>query len=231
MNKNSPDLVVLLGDFDAALISTSKISFNEISATLSELKATSSVYSILGNHDYFPSNIVVPILNNAGIVVLENQAQQIKHNNVLINIIGLKDFWHHGYDGKCIQKMSGPSIVLSHNPDVFPLVPQKVSITLSGHTHGGEISFPLIGSPFVPSDYHQKYAKGYVIEKSKHLYVSGGVGTLSRFRFFNPPEISILEVFQQADDFEQKDTTPRFGFKRNYIPVYRAVAYIGKYFL
>ena len=68
-----------------------------------------------------------------------------------------------------------PIILLAHEPDIFPDVPGRVSLTLSGHTHGGQVR--LFGySPVVPSRFGNRYAYGHVVEDDRHLIVSGGLG-------------------------------------------------------
>ena len=214
-NKNKPDLVVILGDFDAVSIKSSKINEDEISKILSEFNA--QTIAILGNHDYEPKGVVKKILNNANIPILENSEKFIKYNNKTIRIVGFKDLWHfYLKPNEIIKPNPTPTIVLAHNPDSFPEISNNVSLTLSGHTHGGEIVLPIIGSPFVPSKYGQKYRKGYIVEDNKHLYVSGGVATLSRTRFLNPPEISVLTLNKQ--DKITKDTAPLKGINKNYAP-------------
>jgi uncharacterized protein len=73
-------------------------------------------------------------------------------------------------------------------------VPERVSLTLSGHTHGGQVR--LFGySPVVPSSFGSRYAYGHVIEQGKHLIVSGGIGTsILPIRFGVPPEIVVIDL-------------------------------------
>lgn len=92
-----------------------------------------------------------------------------------------------------------PVILLAHEPDIFPAVPGRVALTLSGHTHGGQIR--LAGwAPIVPSRYGNRYAYGHVTERDergreKHLVVSGGLGcSMLPVRLGCPPEIVIVEV-------------------------------------
>jgi len=87
-----------------------------------------------------------------------------------------------------------PAILLAHEPDIFPEVPDRVALTLSGHTHGGQIR--IAGwSPIVPSIYGNRYAYGHVKESIRHLIVSGGLGTSSLpVRLGVPPEIVIIEI-------------------------------------
>ena len=83
-----------------------------------------------------------------------------------------------------------PVLLLAHEPDIFPRVPSRVALTLSGHTHGGQIRLPLIWPAFVPSKYGARFAYGHVVEDDRHLIVSGGLGTsIVPARLGVPPEI------------------------------------------
>ncbi len=89
--------------------------------------------------------------------------------------------------------------MLTHNPDVFPDIPSRVSLTLAGHTHGGQVNFPFVGRPVVPSKFGQRYATGHITENERHLFVTNGIGTsIIPVRFRVPPEIVVLTL--QADD-------------------------------
>ncbi len=85
-------------------------------------------------------------------------------------------------------------ILMAHEPDIFPQVPDRVSLTLSGHTHGGQVR--LFGhAPVVPSRYGSRYAYGHIIEGGRHLIVSGGLGcSILPLRFASPPEINLIEL-------------------------------------
>jgi predicted MPP superfamily phosphohydrolase len=88
-----------------------------------------------------------------------------------------------------------PIIVLTHNPDIFPLIPPRVSLSLAGHTHGGQVNIPLIGRPIVPSKFGQRYAYGLIEENGKKLFVTEGIGTsIVPVRFRAAPEIVLLTI-------------------------------------
>lgn len=207
INSSNPDLIFLLGDLDAKSVSryyTNK----EITDELNKFRAKYGVISIMGNHDYAPGGVIRSIVNSSDITLLENESTNIQINGEVLRIVGFKDLWHcylnpeyiiGGYNGVT-------TMVLAHNPDSFPEIPNFVSLTLSGHTHGGEVNIPLFGSITVPSKYGDKYRKGYIVENNKHLYVSGGVATLSHLRFCNPPEITILTIHPQTEKTKIENT-------------------------
>ena len=84
-------------------------------------------------------------------------------------------------------------------PEIFPEVPHRVALTLSGHTHGGQVR--LLGwSPLVPSRYGNRYAYGHVVEDGRHLVVSGGLGTsILPVRLGVPLEIVLVDLGRQPD--------------------------------
>lgn len=198
INSQNPDLIVILGDFDAVLIESSKIPHKDISAALNQLKAPCGVYAILGNHDYNPPGVVKSILKDTDIKLLVNESDYIFFNTKKIKICGVGDWWFDNVDvKKTVGKINTPTILLSHNPDAFDSAPDKTSLTLSGHTHGGEVVLPLFGPPFVPSVHGKAFAKGLIKQNNKTLYITSGIGTLSGFRLLNPPEIVLLTLMQE----------------------------------
>jgi len=74
-----------------------------------------------------------------------------------------------------------------------------VTLTLAGHTHGGQVSFPLLGAPVVPSSYGQRYAHGHVVEDGRHMFVTSGLGTsIIPARFGVPPEVAFVRIRGEA---------------------------------
>ncbi|MCB1719590.1 MAG: metallophosphoesterase, partial [Candidatus Competibacteraceae bacterium] len=68
-------------------------------------------------------------------------------------------------------------------------------LTIAGHTHGGQVYFPVLGRLIVPSRYGERFAIGHIQEAGRHMFVSPGLGTsILPVRFLVPPEISILHV-------------------------------------
>jgi predicted MPP superfamily phosphohydrolase len=88
-----------------------------------------------------------------------------------------------------------PVILMVHEPDIFTRVPDRVSLTLAGHTHGGQMRLPLIWPAFVPSQYGARFAYGHIVEGGRDLIVSGGLGTsVVPMRIGVPPEIVHVEI-------------------------------------
>ena len=91
--------------------------------------------------------------------------------------------------------MRSTIIALTHNPDIFPDVPQSVPLLLAAHTHGGQVNIPLIGTPIVPSNFGAKYTAGHIFENGHHMFVTTGIGTsILPVRFRVPPEIVLLTL-------------------------------------
>ena len=196
LNDERPDVILLLGDFiDAHPLWGGRIPPATIAQELADLRAPRGVFAVLGNHDWKQTGDEMwRALTDAGITVLENEARAAGD----VYIAGLADLRHRRPDlpGTLAQAAAGaPVILLAHDPDVFPLVPQRVALTLSGHLHGGQVAVPIIRRPAIPSYYGERYARGHIVEDDRHLYVTSGFGTSGLpIRFLAPPEIVLLEL-------------------------------------
>ena len=74
-------------------------------------------------------------------------------------------------------------------------MPDRVALTLAGHTHGGQIRLPMIWPTLVPSHYGARFAYGHIVEAGRHMVVSGGLGTsIVPVRLGVPPEIVHIEI-------------------------------------
>jgi hypothetical protein len=198
------DLIVVLGDYFAThKFITEVVPHQAWAAELARLKARLGVYAILGNHDWwFDIKGVRSALAGVRIPVMENDA-------VLINNRGRR-FWLAGLGDQIAYKLghgrfrgvddlpgtlkrittNDPVIMLVHEPDIFTQMPSRVALTLAGHTHGGQIVFPMMPPLFVPSEYGARFAYGHIVEQDRHMIVSGGLGCSNvPLRLGVPPEI------------------------------------------
>ena len=196
LNDEAPDVILLLGDYiDAHPVWGGRVDPDTIARELGRLSAPLGVFGVLGNHDWKQTgDRMWAALERVGVPVLENRALPAGD----VYVAGLADLRQRRPDlpATLAQVPPGaPVILLAHDPDVFPLVPARVALTVSGHTHGGQIAIPLLRRPVIPSYYGERYARGHVVEDDRHLYVSSGLGTSGiPVRFLAPPEIVILEL-------------------------------------
>ena len=199
-NKRTPDLVVILGDLVIqGVLGGRFVPPEDIAKELSRLRAPLGVVAVLGNHDWWlDGERVRRTLSSEGITVLTDQNLRVTYNNRSFWLMGLDDLWTRGNHLKATLASihdDEPIIALSHNPDIFPEMPPRVSLTLAGHTHGGQVNLPVIGRPIVPSRFDQRFAYGLIEENGRKLFVTGGVGTsILPVRFRVKPEVVIVTV-------------------------------------
>lgn len=199
-NAQQPDLILLPGDFVIQnVIGGSFIDPAILVAELKNLKSSVGVFAALGNHDWWYNALrIKQAFEEAGIRVLDNQTVKIEHNGKAFWLAGFADEWEGNPNvNETLQAITDdlPIIAFTHNPDLFPRVPNRVALTIAGHTHGGQVALPLVGRLVVPSNFKQRYAAGLVVENGKQLFVTTGVGTsIFPVRFGVPPEIAILTI-------------------------------------
>lgn len=190
--------VLMAGDYVIlSVLGGTYISADELAPHLKPLTARKPVYAVLGNHDWWKDGGKVrAALESAGVIVLEDQAREVRLGGCTLWIVGIGDKWETRHDvAGAFAAVSGqaPAIALTHNPDLFPEIPRRASLTIAGHTHGGQVQLPWFGTPVVPAQ--MRYAGGYLIEDGKSLFVSTGIGTsILPVRFGVPPEISRLRL-------------------------------------
>ena len=221
VNAQNPDLVVLLGDYAAShKFVTKHVGFAETAKACARLQGRLGRYAVMGNHDWWADKraqkkrqgpiVAHRAFEDAGVPVLENEALQLKSCGKKFWLAGLGDQYafrtrkwgRHGADDLkgTLAKITddAPAILMAHEPDIFPQVPDRIALTLSGHTHGGQVR---IGgySPAVPSRYGNKYAYGHVEEDGRHLIVCAGLGcSVLPVRFGVQPEVAIVTLGNPA---------------------------------
>ena len=203
-NALKSDLVVLLGDFFAThRFVTEHVASAAWAGELKRLKASLGTYAIYGNHDWwYDITGVRNALHNVGIPAMQNEAVLLDAPGGRVWLAGLGDqLAHYISPGvfRGVDDLPGtlarlttddPAILLVHEPDIFVDVPERVSLTLAGHTHGGQIRFPLMAPTWVPSRYGARFAYGHIVERDRHMIVSGGLGCSKvPLRLGVPPEI------------------------------------------
>ena len=193
VNALNPDVILLGGDY----VSGESEYINSTFESLSKLQAPLGIYAVLGNSD--PQYATWQALNNSIITDMGNMGIWVGNGTEKIRIGGVGDL---GNDWQNQEAAIGNAtsedfvILISHEPDYFPEVDKPlVDVMLSGHTHGGQVTFFGLWAPFVPSEYDQKYRTGVFKEDSSTLIVSNGIGTVGLpVRFFAPPQILVFKL-------------------------------------
>ena len=190
-----PDLILLGGDY----LSHSARYAERLAPLLRPLAAPDGVYGVLGNHDhYVGADAVRRALREAGVVELLNRAVVLERGGAPLAVAGVGDLCFDVVDpGAALAEVGAavPRIVLSHDPDVFAYWPAGVrgDLMLAGHTHGGQAHLPLIGPPYVPSQFGFRFLAGARRDGARQLYVSRGIGAITApVRWRCPAELTLV---------------------------------------
>jgi predicted MPP superfamily phosphohydrolase len=200
-NAARPDILCILGDLVIQGVAGGRFVPPEaIASELAGLRAPAGVVAVLGNHDaWLDHDRVRRAVEGAGIRVLEDTSARVETPGGPLWVAGVSDLWTGSHDiNRALAGVSAdgaPVLLITHNPDIFPDVPDRVALTLAGHTHGGQVRFPFVGAPIVPSVFRQRFAAGHVVEEGRHLFVATGIGTsILPVRFRVPPAVDVLTV-------------------------------------
>lgn len=196
INDENADLVLCVGDFVAGHTKNVTMQIEEIAENLGKVKSKYGFYTVLGNHDiWYDEKRIKNALSQNSIKVLDNENVKLNINGKAVYIAGIEDMQTQKPNiEKALQNTTSPIIFLTHTPDMFPKVPEKVNLTLAGHTHGGQVRFPVIGPVFTASKYFNRYAKDLIVENGKKMVVSKGIGvSIIPIRFNCIPEIVVIE--------------------------------------
>lgn len=202
-NARKPDMVLLAGDYVIqGVLGGHPVPSKDIIAVMAKLKSVHGTYAILGNHDHWDdAKRMTREFETAGIPVMDERARYMDINGAGFWLMGISDYMTTEHDfRKPLSTITDdkPIIALTHSPDVFPDLPDRVSLLLAGHTHGGQVWIPFMGRPVIPSKYGQRYAIGLVREGEKQLFVTSGIGTSNLpVRFMTPPEVVFLHIYPQ----------------------------------
>ncbi|MGJ8635910.1 MAG: metallophosphoesterase [Phycisphaerales bacterium] len=209
----NPDLIVLTGDH--VHDGTKE---NQRAAELCEPLVHAcpmGVIGVLGNHDWWGDGPRLSrMLGDVGVRMIDNDRVwiDVKTRSVVdedpgegaLAFVGIGDLTDGVVDVD--QAFEGvrdetARIVLAHNPDTAEIHAlaragsPRVDLMVSGHTHGGQVKIPFIGTPIVPSWYGQKYAGGLVDGPAFRVLISRGVGmSMLPVRVGVPPEISVITL-------------------------------------
>lgn len=200
-----PDLICLTGDY----ITHTWDDWTGYARVLGRLSAAAPTFACLGNHDGgrwalrhrgYPTSIEVrDLLARSRIELLHNAAAGLRVGAWRVNLVGVGDVYAHELSPGPAFRGWRPepdqlTLLLAHNPDVKPLLRgYPWDLMLCGHTHGGQLSLPLLGTPFAPVR-DRRFVKGLHRWDDRWIHVTKGVGNLYGLRFNCRPEVSLLTL-------------------------------------
>lgn len=194
-NKLKPDLIALTGDF----VTYSRSSIEPVAEILGGLRARAGVMAVLGNHDFrVGADATEQALRRQRIQVLRNQHQSLQRRGSTLYLAGVDDY---GYGADLGEAMCGipedaPTILLAHNPRLVTAAACRgVALVLSGHTHGGQVNLPFLGTVYGRSPEQMRFKMGWDRLGVTQIYVSRGIGTIVLpLRWRCPAEMPLLEL-------------------------------------
>jgi len=190
-NELRPDLVALTGDF----VTFSPDYIAPVARALGKLRARLGIFAVLGNHDFRAgAEQVARELRRHGVEVLRNSHTAVAADGQKLWLIGVDDIWY-GCDLAGAARglpASGAKILLCHNPAIITRAARYgFDLVLSGHTHGGQVRLPVLGSFYKAT----RFANGWDRLRNTQIYVTRGLGkVVVPFRIGCPPEIALLEL-------------------------------------
>lgn len=199
------DIVLMAGDYVIlSVFAGTYVGPEPIAERLRLLAANKRVYAVLGNHDWWKrGDHIARTFAAAGVVMLEDEAAQVRADGCTFAIAGIGDLWEGRPDiARAYAAIPAqlPVVALSHNPAVLRRLPSRTALLVAGHTHGGQVQLPILGRPALWNSPDGRYAAGHMIERGRHVFVSPGIGTsIFPVRFGVPPEISRLTLRGGAD--------------------------------
>jgi hypothetical protein len=194
-----PHLVVVTGD----LISSRGDPLDACIRQLARVKSDAGTFACMGNHERYAraEGYAAEAGARAGIRFLRGQAQTLRFGNSVLNLAGvdyqsLADRGHYLRGAERLVVPGALNVLLSHNPDVFPVAAQQgYNLLLAGHTHGGQVTIEILDQSINPARFFTPYVYGLFRAGRSAAYVTRGIGTIGiPARIGAPPEISVLRL-------------------------------------
>ncbi len=192
-NRLRPDMFILTGDY----VSHEREYIAPVAAVLGKLKAKYGIYACLGNHDHWTdADLVTHLFRGEGIKMLVNEGLRFEARGGSFWLAGVDDYMVGKTDVPAALRGSFPDemkLLLAHNPIIFREAARSdVDLTLSGHTHGGQIKLRDEEKRILP---RRKLTGGLHKRRNSQIYITRGIGTVVvPMRYRCPPEISLLEL-------------------------------------
>jgi len=196
-NETRANLALVTGD----LITRSGDPLDACLRQLARVRADAGVLGCLGNHEVYAEaeDYVTAQGRRIGIEFLRKQSKLLRFGSATLNFAGVDYQKSHSPYLVGAERLIVPgavNILLSHNPDVFPVAAaQGYGLTIAGHTHGGQVDFEILHEHINVARYFTPYVRGLYRRENSSVYVSSGLGTIGvPVRIGAPPEISVLRL-------------------------------------
>jgi predicted MPP superfamily phosphohydrolase len=201
VNRLEADLVAVTGD----LIASGPAFVPVVATSLGKLRGRDGVFACMGNHDYFTDGEEMALaLERAGLTVLRNRGVSIRRDDAVLYVAGVDDTWTKRNDldrALADRPAAARTLLLAHDPVLFPDAAERgVDLTLSGHTHGGQIGVPFFARRFNLARVITRFTTGLYRMGAAALYVNRGLGTTGMpIRLAVPAEIAVLTLRRAPD--------------------------------
>jgi len=191
VNLLEPDVIAITGD----IIEKEKC-WSWLAHSLGKLQAKQGVYFIFGNHDfYIDTHHTKRLLEDQGLICLSERWAEAQWNGAPVLLAGNERPWAACAADLPTYHTEQLRLMLLHTPDEFAWAcGQNANLALAGHTHGGQLRFPLLGPIACPSRYGTRYACGVFRQEETVMHVSRGIAGKTPLRWNCPPEIALLEL-------------------------------------
>ncbi len=196
-NRLARDVILCTGDYVHEKRSTQQI--DTVWPLIAELNATSGVFSVLGNHDHWADTSRSQYWLTQTGQDLRHKATRLERDGSYLWLVGAGDLWEdHRKLDDLMENIpeSECRIVLAHNPDTADTdFSSRVDLMISGHTHGGQVDIPFVGTPILPVR-NKTYSSGLKTSpRGTKVFISRGIGwAVYPVRFNCFPEIAVLEL-------------------------------------
>jgi predicted MPP superfamily phosphohydrolase len=209
VNMMAPDVVLLGGDYIGGPTFLSRARRSPAAnarddtalGALVNLHARYGVFAVIGNHDCWWDCVHMrALLERDGVKVLSNSAEEVRREDgSSFWIAGMADKQTEAPDFAAISRSvprDAPLLLVMHNPKLFDASGDRFPIQFAGHTHGGQVRFPLLGAPLQISRTGGRFwPEGALSEGGRLLFISRGLGESGiPVRFGEPPEIMLVEI-------------------------------------
>ena len=199
VNIMRPDIIVFTGDLYDRFSNLPDDMKDKIVDSLSKLEAPYGKFAVSGNHDYEHDGYQ-ELIERCGFTYLQNESKLIYNNgNTPIELVGYPSIIN-GEPDYNIQLTDNYKIALIHEGDVFDNIKDKnFNLVLAGHSHGGQVRLPLIGSiKFMLPEYGKKYSEEHYLVNDSEIYVSSGLGEAEYYiRAFNKPSFNFYRLYNK----------------------------------